>query len=97
MNRRCEYAKVFKNLYCFKGFKIDGIRLDGPIVISLGRSKKKPRCPACGKSCGIESVYSRRVRDFDVAGKPCYLEFSEFKLKCECGHRGMEQLDFVRP
>ncbi|HMK46405.1 MAG TPA: ISL3 family transposase [Methanocella sp.] len=97
MSRRCEYGKVFKNLYCFQGFKIDGINLDGLLVISLGRTGLRPRCPVCGKSCRAESVYLRRVRDFDIAGKSCYLEFPEYKVKCRCGHRGMEKLGFVRP
>ncbi len=84
-------------MYRFKGFKITGISLDDLIVVSLGRTRNRPRCPVCGKRCRPESVYTRTVRDFDLAGRPCYLEFPEFKVNCRCDHRGMEQLDFIRP
>lgn len=84
-------------MYRFRGFKIDGIRLDDVLILILGRTKKKSLCPVCGKRCRGESVYVRRVRDHGFAGMPCYLEFPEYKVCCRCGHRGMERLDFVRP
>jgi transposase len=41
-------------------------------------------------------MYVRSVRDLDVGGLHCYLQFPVYKICCKCGHRGFEKLDFVR-
>lgn len=43
----------------------------------------------------MEAEYERTVRDLDLSGTKCYLCFSEKKINCRCGYRGMERLDFV--
>lgn len=43
----------------------------------------------------VEQAYPRCVRDLDVAGKQCYLHFVQFKIRCSCGYRGVERLEFA--
>lgn len=98
MGKRCEYAKVFKSQYNFPGLKISGIFLNGEeLVVLFERSKRRPVCPRCGRMVKrVEDVYVRCVRDLDVGGLHCYLQYPEYKIFCKCGHRGFERLDFVR-
>ena len=98
MSNRGKYRKVFSNLYNFRGFKIDGVeQSEGVVVVLLGRSKRRPVCPRCGRLCKhVEDVYVRSVRDFDIAGNRCYVQFSECKVRCRCGYRGFERLDWIR-
>ena len=43
----------------------------------------------------MEMVYERTIRDLDMAGKHCFVQFLQKKLRCKCGYRGTEKLDFV--
>lgn len=66
------------------------------ILIGLKSRRLCGLCPACGKRCSnVETEYERTVRDLDLAGLNCYLQFFEKKIRCRCGYRGMEKLDFV--
>lgn len=43
----------------------------------------------------MESEYERTVRDLDLAHRECFLRFRQKKIRCRCGYRGLESLDFV--
>jgi hypothetical protein len=34
------------------------------------------------------------VRDLDLI-KKCYIEFEQAKIRCKCGYRGVERLEFI--
>ncbi len=98
MSKQGKYQRVFNTLYCFRGFKISGVeQCEGLVLVILKRSKKRPICPRCGRCCKkIEDEYVRSVRDLDLGGLSCYVQFPEYKLFCRCGYRGYEKLDWVR-
>jgi transposase len=87
---------VCKNLFPFKGYKLSVLECGKRVVIGMESRRKCGSCPECGKRCSrIESEYERTVRDMDMAGTPCYLRFKEKKIRCKCGYRGVEAMDFV--
>jgi len=98
MSKRCKYSLVFKSQYIFRGFKITGLCMDDKrLVVVLGHSNKSPLCPRCGRTVSvIEGEHVRVVRDLDVAGLRCFLQYPEYKVHCRCGHRGFEKIGFVR-
>lgn len=88
---------VFRKLFDFTVYKLDDVTLENDeITISIKRTRKTSDCPECDRRCpNIEEEYERRVRDLDISGKKCFIEFIERKIKCNCGYRGIEKLDFV--
>lgn len=71
--------------------KVDTLRI-------LVRPKSaKNICPQCGKSNSKKSeVLYRQVRDLDVCGRVCYVQFKHIRLECiSCRKRWMQPLDFV--
>ena len=86
-----------KSLYDFRGFKANfSVLSKQEFHIDLKRTTTTGKCPACGKKLRwVEQVYSRKIRDLDIAGKKCYLHFMQYKIRCSCGYRGIEHLDFV--
>ena len=99
MTRRYKYASVFRSLYDFKGYKFNGFVLKrDAIFVFLKRVRKTCDCPVCGKRCKtIEDSYKRTIRDVYLGNKKCYITFFENKIRCRCGYRGIEKLDFIRP
>lgn len=90
---------VFNTVYNFAGFKIIGLSSIalplGIVVIVLGRTGHRVRCPCCGRVVKrFEDRYGRLVRHLDLSGYECYLYFEEYKLHCRCGYRGMEDVGF---
>ncbi len=68
----------------------------GIVVIMLGRTRHRVRCPCCNRVVKrYEGRYGRLVRHMDLSGFECYLYFEEYKLHCRCGYRGMEDVGFV--
>lgn len=67
---------------------------DGSIIVELKRTwKTTGQCPKCGKKrrkC-IEK-FRRKVKDMDIEGVPCFVEFEYFRISCSCGYRGIEQI-----
>ncbi len=98
MGKRCKYSLVFKSLYNFKGFKIAGIGHDDEcLLVELRRSGRPSVCPCCGRRVKrVEEEHVRVVRDLDFGCLRCYVQFSQYKIYCLCGHRGHEKLDLVR-
>lgn len=86
-----------KDLFVFIGFVFfESWIEDGVITCELKRTYKKIGiCPKCGKRCrNVLDRIKRRVRDLDISGTRCYIEFTEYKISCDCGYRGIELLDF---
>ncbi len=92
-----ETLKSFlKNLFPFKGYKSCVLETEKDIFIGLKSRRKTGTCLHCGKACSIiEHEYERRIRDLDLASSKCYLHFNQKKIRCKCGYRGMEKLDFL--
>lgn len=89
--------RVLGILFPYKGYKLF-VKKCGKqhILIGLKSRRHCGICPTCGKRCSnVETEYKRTARDLDLAGTPCFLEFSAKKIRCSCGYRGMEKLDFV--
>ena len=85
-----------KNLFHYKGYKLCVLENGKQIVIGLTSRRTTGTCPRCGKRCNdIELEYERTIRDLDLAGKKCFLQFLQKKIKCRCGYRGVEKLEFV--
>ncbi len=98
MSKRCKYSMVFRKMYNFRGFKINGMFTIGEeLIVVLDHSRKRPVCPRCGRSVKqVEEEHVRVIRDLDVSGLRCYLQYPVCKVNCRCGHRGFEKIDFCR-
>ena len=87
---------LLKNLFPFKGYKLSVLECEFRVLIELKSRRKCGVCPSCGKRCRkVEAEYERVVRDLDLAQQQCYVLFKQKKIRCSCGYRGVEQLDFV--
>lgn len=87
---------LLRNLFPFKGYKFSVLENEEIVRIGLNSSRKTGKCPKCKKrSKVVETEYERIIRDVDLAQRKCYLRFKEKKVRCSCGYRGMEELDFV--
>lgn len=97
--KRYNYSKLFRDIYKFRGFTYNEIIIKDDVVhIFLRRTRKTATCRNCGRRNPINlESYKRTVRDLDLGTKKCYITFFEEKLKCVCGSRGYEDIDFVRP
>jgi len=86
---------LLKEKYSFDGFTTDRItNLENMVLVSLGRTTRSGSCPECGKSIRAEELIRRKVRGLDLI-KPCYIEFMQARIRCKCGYRGMEKVDFA--
>ena len=97
--KRYRYSKIFRAIFTFVGFVYNEIiHKEDVIFIFLKMTHKRVKCPACGgRNRLLKDFYKGTVRDLDVGPKDCYITFLENKLKCKCGFRGYEKLDFSRP
>lgn len=87
---------VLNNLFPYKGYKFCVKKCKKEVLIGLRSRRKCGICPSCGKRCSnVETDYERTVRDLDLAGHKCFLSIPQKKIRCKCGYRGLEQLDFV--
>jgi transposase len=94
---RMKLSPLFRNLFNFRGYTLCDLSEDKHrVTLVLDRTRATADCPVCGKRCSsIEDTYTRRIRDLDLGPKQCYLAFTERKIRCRCGYRGVEKLDFV--
>lgn len=84
------------SLFPFKGYKPCVLKLETDIIIGLKSRRTTGTCPKCIKMCrNIEHEYERLIRDLNMADFRCYLRFRQKKIRCKCGFRGLEKLDFV--
>jgi transposase len=96
--KRSKYEIVFKNLFFFTGYKLSDLKDTENQVLVILRKVGPPKCSHCGSVHGhIEERYTRIVRELNLRHKQCYIEFEENKIRCSCGYRGIEYLDFIRP
>jgi len=87
---------LLRSLYPFKGYKPVVLDIQNDITIGLEQHRRTGTCPKCGRWCSqIEAEYLRRIRDLDLAGCKCYLQFYQKKIRCSCGYRGPEKIHFV--
>lgn len=87
---------VLRNLFPYKGYKFSVLECSNHILIGLKNLRKCGNCPSCGKRCRtVETEYERVVRDLDLASRKCFLRFLQKKIRCKCGYRGLERLDFI--
>ncbi len=90
------HKSFLRNLFPFKGFKVFLLEAEKDVLIGLISRRKTGTCPRCGKRCSnVEHLYKRVIRDLDLAEHKCYLRFSQKKIRCKCGYRGLEKLDFI--
>ena len=88
---------LIDEMYPFKGFKLCGVNLvQNKVKIFLKRRRKTGICPICGTHCRkVEAAYIREARDLDIAGNVVLISFLQLKIRCRCGYRGVEHLEFV--
>jgi transposase len=87
---------LIRNLFNFKRYKSFLLSFKNDVIIGLKSRRKTGICPKCGKRCScVEQHYRRQIRDLDMCSKKCFLVFDEKKIRCKCGYRGIEKLDFV--
>lgn len=87
---------VLKSLFPFQGYKLCVLNCENDLVIGMENRRKTGNCAKCGSLChNIEHEYERLIRDLDVSEMKCYLRFKQKKIKCKCGYRGLETLNFV--
>ena len=94
---RLKLSPLFRNLFDFRGYKLCDLYEDEDgVTLVLDRTRTTADCPICSRRCSsIEDAYTRRIRDLDLGTKQCFLLFAERKIRCRCGYRGVEHLDFV--
>ena len=90
-----EISSFFEQSFGFKEFAFqDFLNLDDETVVRLARKSKRGKCLRCGREGVAENFRMRRIRDLDLI-KRCYIEFEQAKVRCRCGYRGVERLDFL--
>ncbi|MEA3487813.1 MAG: transposase family protein [Euryarchaeota archaeon] len=84
-------------MFDFRGYKLCDVTEDEQgITLFLTCTRKTCDGPECGKrSSFIEDTYTRTIRDLDLGPKQCFIVFDARKIRCRCGYRGVEKLDFV--
>ncbi len=90
--------EVLRELYKFEGFSFRDICKEISVIIQLKKKGKTGICPVCNKKRRkVIEIKTRKVRDMNVNKEKCYIVFNSFRIKCKCGYRSMEKLDFVLP
>ncbi len=97
-NKWRECIPAFRSMYSFVGFKIIDInQSDGMLIVTFD-AEGSPRCPKCGSSCSrYDAPYTRTVRDLAVSIYSVEIQLPVRQLRCACGYRGTEYVDFVHP
>jgi transposase len=95
------HRQIITDLLGLQGWEVvdNGIRLEGDsVVVSIRRRPGSGyRCRGCGQMFLFchDHLETRRVRDFPVWGRRCYLEFTEARVHCpQCGVL-VEALDWL--
>ncbi len=87
---------LLNNLFCFKGYKFFVFSVGESIIIELKSRRKCGICPKCNKRTSfVENEYKRTIQDLPMSGKSCFLQIPQKKIRCSCGYRGLEKLDFL--
>jgi transposase len=90
-------SDIIRTVYSYKGYRTSQTFLTKKeLRIFLRKTGKTSICPVCGIHCRrIEEERERTIRDLDIVDKSAIITFSERKIVCRCGFRGLELLDFV--
>jgi transposase len=90
-------SRFIKEAFSFKGYRLAGFHnLPNKVMIILKKVGKTGRCPKCRKQRRrYESQYVREIRDLDMVGKRTTITFPVGVVRCTCGFRGTELLEFV--
>lgn len=90
--------EVLRELYNFEGFSFRDICKEISVLIQMKRNGKTGVCPVCNKKRrkAIE-VRQRKIRDMNFGYEKCFIVFEAYRIKCKCGYRSMEKLNFVLP
>ena len=78
--KRYSIHMLFRMRYNYSGFKLgDALYFEDDedcccVSVSLKRTRLTCDCPYCnGRTDTVEEEYTRRVRDLDVQGVPCFV------------------------
>jgi len=96
---RLAFSLIREGIFPFKGYKLVFVDLkDATFTFTLEGTRKTGDCPSCGRRCGrIEETFTRFARDLDAWGCKTFLIFPQHRIRCRCGYRGMEKLEFTDP
>jgi len=90
--------EALRELYNFEGFSFRDICREISVLIQLKKKGKTGICPVCNKKRRkVIEIKKRKVRDLNFNKEKCYIVFNSFRIKCKCGYRSMEKLNFVLP
>ena len=90
--------EVLMELYNFEGFSFREICKEISVIIHMKKKGKTGICPACNKKRRkVIEIRQRKVRDVNFGNEKCYITFDSYRIKCKCGYRSMEKLNFVLP
>ena len=93
-----ECIPAFSSIFSFVGFKIIDLEESKETLIVTLDATELPRCPKCGELCNrYDDVYIRSVNDFHLSIFSCRIQFPARQIRCKCGYRGNQYLDFVHP
>ncbi len=89
---------ALRRLYAFESYILYGISLFNEMVeIILNKKRRTGTCPMCNKKRRkVIEIRPRTIRDLDLRRNKCYLKINIYRIKCTCGYRGMEKIEFVK-
>lgn len=74
----------------------DHYKVEGGILWTLA-PMEEVRCPCCGRVCKVHSTRYRVVQDVRFFDSPLYLSVPIRFVRCRCGFRGNEQIEWLQP
>ena len=96
---RLTLSLIVEGLFPFRGYKLVFADLkDATFTFTFEGVRKTGDCPKCGRRCAnFDGSYTRIVRDLDAWGCRTCIVFPERRIRCKCGYRGMEKVEFTDP
>ena len=90
--------EALRELYNFEGFSFRDICKVILVLIHLKKKGKTGICPICNKKRRkVIGTRIRKVRDVNFGNEKCFIVFEAYRIKCKCGYRSMEKLNFILP
>lgn len=85
-----------KKLFPYVSYKFSYLETKKDVYFELKTRRRTGVCPKCNKRCSkIERITKRKVRDLNISGKKCFLLVPQKKIRCTCGFRGYEKIEFL--
>lgn len=89
--------KAFDLMFSFTGFIFSDLTIDRKRFFVTLEATELPRCPKCGRFCSsFDESNLRKIRDLDCSGYRVYIIFPVKQIRCKCGYKGNQYIDFVR-